>query len=104
MFEQLQIMRIEAPTEYTGDITKLVTSKRGQLLDMNQEGDQVVVKAKLPVGEMLGWSSDLRSATEGRGSSSLMDQMFEKLPFELQEKIRRGIIQRKGLGEGELGA
>src|SRR3989338_4303276 len=104
MFEPLQIMRIEAPTEYTGDITKLVTSKRGQLLDMNQEGDQVVVKAKLPVGEMLGWSSDLRSATEGRGSSSLMDQMFEKLPFELQEKIRRGIIQRKGLGEGELGA
>ncbi len=104
MYEPLQVMRIEAPTEYTGDLTKLVTSKRGQLLDVNHEGDQVIVKAKLPVGEMLGWSSDLRSATEGRGNSSLIDQMFEKLPYELQEKIRRGIIQRKGLGEGELGA
>jgi len=104
MYEPLQIMRIEAPTEYLGDLTKLVTSKRGQLLDVSHEGDQVIVKAKLPVGEMLGWSSDLRSATEGRGNSSLIDQMFEKLPFELQEKIRRGIIQRKGLGEGELGA
>src|SRR3989338_4992137 len=38
MFEPLQIMRIEAPAEYTGEISKLVSSKRGQLLDINQEG------------------------------------------------------------------
>jgi len=103
LFEPLQVTRIEAPTEYTGEVSKLVSSKRGQLLEMNQEGDQVVVKAKLPVGEMLGWSSDLRSATEGRGNSSLVDQMFEKLPNELQEKVRKSIVQRKGLSEGELG-
>ena len=104
MYEPLQIMRIEAPTEYTGGISKLVSSKRGQLLDMTQEEDQVVVVAKLPVAELLGWSSDLRSATEGRGNSSLMDQMFERLPIELQEKVRNQIIQRKGLTAGELGA
>ena len=104
MFEPLQIMRIEAPSEYTGEISKLVSSKRGQLLDMNQEEDQVVVVAKLPVAELLGWSSDLRSGTEGRGSSSLVDQMFERLPMELQEKVRQQIIQRKGLSSGELGA
>ena len=104
MYEPLQIMRIEAPTEYTGGISKLVSSKRGQLLDMTQEEDQVVVIAKLPVAELLGWSSDLRSATEGRGNSSLMDQMFERLPIELQEKVRNQIIQRKGLTAGELGA
>ena len=72
--------------------------------EMNQEEDQVVVIAKIPVGEMIGFSSDLRSATEGRGNSSLVDQMFEKLPLELQEKIRSQIIQRKGLSAGELGA
>ena len=104
MFEPLQVMRIEAPTEYTGEISKLVSSKRGQLLDMTQEEDQVIVVAKLPVAELLGWSSDLRSATEGRGNSSLMDQMFERLPMELQEKVRNQIIQRKGLSSGELGA
>ncbi len=103
MFEPLQVMRIEAPTEYTGEISKLVSSKRGQLLDMTQEEDQVIVKAKLPVAEMLGWSSDLRSATEGRGNATLVDQMFERLPGELQEKVKRQIIERKGLGEGELG-
>jgi len=104
MYEPLQIMRIEAPTEYTGEISKLVSSKRGQLLEMNQEEDQVVVVAKLPVSELLGWSSDLRSATEGRGNSSLVDQMFERLPMEFQDKVRNQIIQRKGLKEGVLGA
>ncbi len=103
IFEPLQVMRIEAPTEYTGEISKLVSSKRGQLLDMTQEADQVVVKAKLPVAELLGWSSDLRSATEGRGNSSLVDQMFERVPAELQEKVKKQIIQRKGLTEGMLG-
>ena len=104
MFEPLQVMRIEIPHDYVGEITKLVTSKRGQLLDMTQEGDLTIVKARMPVFELLGWSSDLRSATEGRGNSSLVDQMFERMPFELQEKVRQQIIQRKGLSAGELGA
>jgi len=104
LYEPLQVMRIEAPTDYTGQISKLVSSKRGQLLDMTQEEDQVIVIAKLPVAELLGWSSDLRSSTEGRGNSSLVDQNFERLPGELQDKVRRNIISRKGLSEGVLGA
>ena len=64
----------------------------------------VVAKAKLPVGEMFGWSSELRSATGGRGNSSLVDQMFEKLPAELQDKIVKQIRERKGLTEGQVGA
>ncbi len=104
LYEPLQVMRIEAPSEYVGEISKLVSSKRGQLLDMTQEGTLTVVKAKLPVAELFGWSNDLRSGTGGRGSSSLVDQMFEKLPGELQDKIRKQIVQRKGLSEGSLGA
>jgi len=104
LFEPLQTHVIEGPQEFTGDLTKLVMNKRGQILDINQEGASVIVKAKLPVGEMLGWSSDLRSATAGRGVSSLADQGFERLPSELQDKITRQIIQRKGLTAGMLGA
>lgn len=104
MFEPLQVMRIEVPNDYLGEISKLVSSKRGQLQEMTQENDLTIIKAKLPVAELLGWSNDLRSATSGRGSSSLVDQMFERLPFELQEKVRRQIIQRKGLSENVLGA
>jgi len=103
MLEPLQILQIEAPNEYMGEISKLVSNKRGQLLDMNEEGSLIVVRAKLPVAEMIGWSSDLRSATGGRGNSFLVDQMFEKLPDELQEKIVKQIKDRKGLTESQVG-
>jgi len=101
LYEPLQVMRIEAPVEYMGEVSKLVSNKRGQLLDMQQETAVVIVTAKMPVGEMIGWSSDLRSATGGRGSSSLIDQMFEKLPDELQRKIITQIRTRKGLGQNQ---
>ncbi len=104
IFEPLQVHVIEAPIEYTGDMTKLVMNKRGQVLEMTQENNLTILRAKLPVAEMLGWSSDLRSATGGRGTSALSDQMFEKAPSELQDKIIRSIVQRKGLSAGALGA
>ncbi|MDP7323739.1 MAG: elongation factor EF-2, partial [Candidatus Woesearchaeota archaeon] len=104
LYEPLQILRIEAPTEFMGEISKLVQNKRGQLLEMQEEGSLVIVTAKMPVGEMFGWSSDLRSATGGRGNSSLVDQMFEKLPNEQQDKIIKQIKDRKGLTDAMVGA
>ena len=104
LYEPMQVTRIEAPNDYVGEVSKLVSSKRGQLQDMQQEGDITVVTAKLPVGELFGWSNDLRSATGGRGNSSLIDQTFELLPRELQDKVRKQIVSRKGLTEGSLGA
>ena len=103
LLEPMQIMLIEAPSEYLGSLTKLVSSMRGQLLDVTQEEALVFVKAKLPVMNMLGWSSDLRSATEGRGVSSLVDQSFERLPSELQAKVVQDIKNRKGLTDAMVG-
>jgi len=104
IFEPVQTHVIEAPSEYTGDVTKLVMNKRGAVLELNQEGTLSIIKAKIPVGEMIGWSNDLRSATGGRGTSALFDQVFEKLPGELQQKVIDQIVSRKGLTEGQLGA
>ncbi|MBR9700930.1 elongation factor EF-2 [Candidatus Woesearchaeota archaeon] len=97
IYEPIQTLRFEAPVEFMGEISKLISNKRGQLLDMTQEGEMVTVMGKLPVGEMFGLSSELRSATGGRGSSSLVDQNFEKLPNDLQDKIIMQIRSRKGL-------
>ena len=97
VFEPVQILQIEAPVDYMGEISKLVQNKRGQLLEMNQEGAHITVKAKMPVAEMFGLSNDLRSATGGRGVQFLVDQRYERLPFELQQKIIRNIRERKGL-------
>jgi elongation factor 2 len=99
IFEPIQTHLIECPVEFMGAITKLVTSKRGQLLNVDQEGNRALITGKLPVAEMLGWSSDLRSATEGRGISSLTDQAFEKVPASMQDAIIKQIRARKGLGE-----
>ncbi|HLC37181.1 MAG TPA: elongation factor EF-2 [Candidatus Nanoarchaeia archaeon] len=97
MFEPLQIVQIEAPLEYMGELSKLAQNKRGQLLDMTQEGEHLTLKAKLPVAEMFGLASDLRSATGGRGNYYIVDQVFEKLPEDLQARIIKQIRQRKGL-------
>ena len=86
-----------------GEISKLIQNKRGQLLDMQQDGALVIVKGKMPVGKMFGWSSDLRSSTGGRGNSFLVDQMFEKLPHELQERVVKQIRERKGLTDAQVG-
>ena len=101
LLEPLQIHLIEVPEMFMGAATKLVGGKRGQLLDMTQEAGQAQLKAKIPVAEMIGWSSDLRSATEGRGTSSLVDQHFERIPVALQADVIKKIRDRKGLAENQ---
>ncbi len=97
IYEPLQVIQIESPAEHMGEISKLVQNKRGQLIDMQQEGSHITVRAKLPVAEMFGLTSDLRSATNGRGNHFVVDQMFEKLPESLKDKVVLQIRDRKGL-------
>ena len=101
ILEPIQTHLIESPVEFMGTVTQLVGSKRGVLIDVKQEGNDTFIKARIPVAEMIGWSNDLRSSTEGRGISSLMDQEFQKLPNELQIEVVRKIRQRKGLAENQ---
>ncbi len=97
MLEPVQVMQIEAPEDYMGEISKLVQNKRGQLISMDQGNGLVVAKAAMPVAELFGWSSELRSATSGRGSSFILDQRFDKLPEALSAKVINSIRQRKGM-------
>ncbi len=101
LLEPLQVYVIESPNKFLGEITKIVGSKRGQMLEVSQTETDSEIRAKLPVAEMIGWASDLRSATEGRGTSSLLDQSFEKVPAGLQPEIVRKIRERKGLSENQ---
>ncbi|MFA7707899.1 MAG: elongation factor EF-2, partial [Candidatus Pacearchaeota archaeon] len=84
-----------------GDLTKLIQSKRGQVLDIEQGSGHAIIKTKLPVAAMIGLASDLRSATEGRGTFSMIDQTFEKVPGSIQPNVIRDIRNRKGLKENE---
>jgi translation elongation factor EF-G len=97
----VQTQLVEAPLDFMGAVTSLIGSKRGVLIDVQQEGGSIMIRAKIPVAEMIGWSNDLRSSTEGRGVSSLMDQEFLRAPRELQAQVIRKIRERKGLSENQ---
>jgi elongation factor 2 len=101
LLEPVQIHVIECPDKFLGEMTKLLGGKRGQLLNVSQEDFGVEIKSKIPVAEMIGWSNDLRSATEGRGTSSLADQLFERIPMNMQPEVIRKIRGRKGLAENQ---
>jgi len=101
IYEPVQVHQIEAPTDFMGAVTSLVSQKRGNLVDVQQDETGITIRAELPVSEMIGWTSDLRSATEGRGVSSLVSQSFKKLPNEMQVKVITQIRNRKGLSENQ---
>ncbi|MFC1685559.1 elongation factor EF-2 [Nanoarchaeota archaeon] len=97
LLEPIQEIQIESPARYLGELTKLVQSKRGQLLDMKQEGEHLSTRVKMPVAEMFGLAGDLRGASEGRATYYVVDQTFAKTPTEIQNKVVRQIRQRKGM-------
>ncbi len=101
LFEPIQTMLFDGPIQFMGEMTKLIQGKRGQLIDVTQNAVDCTIKAKMPVAEMIGLASDLRSATEGRGSFSMVDQSFEKVPGNIQAQVIRQIRNRKGLAENE---
>ena len=101
LFEPVQELLFESPAEFIGEISKLISNKRGQLLDMKQTGEQSTIKGKLPVAEMFGLASDLRSATGGRGVYFVVNQEFEKIPTQMQDTVIKKIRTRKGLSENQ---
>jgi len=99
ILEPRQIIRIDVPTELMGGAIKEVGNRRGQVLDMKEERGVTFIQVKMPVSEMFGFNSELKSATGGKGFYSLIDVIYEKLPKNLQDKTVLKIRKRKGLSE-----
>jgi elongation factor 2 len=99
LYEPVQIIRIDVPQDYIGEVSSLLSSRRGQILDMQMDEERAVIKAKIPVANMFGFTDDLRSATNGIGVWFLEDQIFEKVPRDLYDQVVKSIKQRKGISE-----
>ncbi|RLG72787.1 MAG: elongation factor EF-2 [Methanobacteriota archaeon] len=97
LLEPKQNLFIQVPQDFMGAVTREIQSRRGQILDMKQEGSLVTIISKVPVAEMFGFAASIRSATEGRALWSTEHAGFEKLPLELQDRVIREIRTRKGL-------
>ncbi len=103
LLEPKQKVFINTPQDYMGSATREIQNRRGQIADMQQEGDMMVLESKVPVAEMFGFAGDIRSATEGRCLWSTESAGFERLPVELQKQIVRQIRDRKGLSPEPYG-
>ncbi len=97
LLEPIQMIRIDLPMKYVGNVSTLVQSKRGIINEVKEEGDKGVIIAEQPVASTFDFTNELRSATEGRGSWSLAGERFRKLPKELYEQIIKQIRERKGI-------
>ncbi len=97
LLEPIQDVWIEVPSEFMGEASGEVQGRRGRVDDMYQEGDLMVVEGVAPVEEMIGFSSDIRSATEGRAHWNMENAGFQVLVDNLQEEKIMEIRERKGL-------
>ncbi len=99
LLEPKQMLFIQLPDDVMGDAVREIQSRRGEIQSMEQEGDHTTIEARVPVAEMFGFASDIRSATQGRALWSTENAGFERVPRELQPEVVKGIRVRRGLKE-----
>ena len=97
LLEPIQEVRIDVPNEHMGAASGEIQGRRGRVDDMYQEGDLMVVEGIAPVDEMIGFSSDIRSATEGRASWNTENAGFRVMADNLQPETIEEIRERKGM-------
>jgi elongation factor 2 len=97
LLEPIQEVRIDVPNEHMGAASGEIQGRRGRVDDMYQEGDLMVVEGVAPVDEMIGFSSDIRSATEGRASWNTENAGFQVMADNLQRETIMEIRERKGM-------
>ncbi len=97
LLEPKQIVRIDTPQDYIGNVTAEINNRRGEIINIEQEEASAVITAKIPVSQLFGFESALKSATGGRGFQSLIDVVFEPVPKDLRDTAILKIRERKGL-------
>lgn len=99
LLEPKQEIRIDAPEEMIGAISREVENRRGQVLNIENVRGAIVVTAKIPVSDIFGLDASLKSATSGRGFYSVIEVTFEKIPKNLRDSTIISVRKRKGLDE-----
>jgi elongation factor G len=85
------VMRVEVtvPEQFMGDVTGLLSSKRGQIQGMEPRGLVQVIRARVPLAELFGFTTELRSLTEGRGNWAMEFDRFEPVPPNVAAQIAK---------------
>ncbi|HKM33565.1 MAG TPA: elongation factor G [Lachnospiraceae bacterium] len=87
LLEPIMKVEVTMPEEYMGDVIGDINSRRGRIEGMEDIGAGKMVKAYVPLAEMFGYATDLRSKTQGRGNYSMFFEKYEQVPKSVQEKV-----------------
>jgi elongation factor G len=87
LLEPIMKVEVEVPVEFQGPVTGAISSKRGIILGTESRSGYAVISAEVPLAEMFGYSNDLRSMTQGKGSFSMEFLKYQKVPSRFQEDI-----------------
>ena len=93
LLEPLMSVEVTTPEDYLGDVMGDLSSRRGMIQWQDQKGSAMIIKAKVPLAEMFGYSTQLRSMTQGRASYSMEFSNYERVPNNLANQIME---ERKG--------
>ncbi len=87
LLEPVEAVEVETPEQYMGDVMGNLSSRRGKIEGMEDRTNTKVIKAKVPLGEMFGYATDLRSQTQGRASYTMQFDSYEPVPKGVREEI-----------------
>ena len=87
LLEPIMKVEVTMPEDYMGDVIGDINSRRGRIEGMEDIGGGKMVRAYVPLAEMFGYSTDLRSKTQGRGNYSMFFDKYEQVPKNVQEKV-----------------
>jgi elongation factor G len=101
ILEPIMTMEVTVPDECMGDVIGDLNSRRGKVLGMETQGHSEVIKARVPMSEVLKYAPDLRSLTSGRGEFQLEFSHYEEIPPHLAEKVIKEAKARQAADHGE---
>jgi elongation factor G len=87
LLEPIMAVEVVTPDDYMGDVMGDLSSRRGKVGGMEQRGNAQVVRAEVPLSEMFGYSTDLRSRTQGRATYTMQFDSYQQMPSSIQEEI-----------------
>jgi elongation factor G len=87
LLEPIMQVVVVTPEEYMGDVMGDLSSRRGRVGGMEQQGNSQVVNAQVPLSEMFGYATDLRSRTQGRATYTMQFDSYQQMPASVQEEV-----------------
>jgi elongation factor G len=93
LLEPIMAVECSTPEDYQGDIMGDLNRRRGKILGMDTRGNTAILKAEVPLAEMFGYSTAIRTLSSGRASYTMQPSHFEQVPQQIVEQI---VEQRGG--------